>query len=249
VKARIVAAVAAVLLAVLGIVLLTGYVSSADQRALAGVESIDVLVVQAPIPQGTAAENLSGQVAREKVPAKTVPADAITNVAQIAGQVTTVALVPGEQLLAGRFADPASLKTDDPAPVAVPEGDQEVTIQLDPQRVKGGQLTPGDTVGVFISLDSTVSNDPAGAVTHLTLQKVLVTSVQGLPASSTATTDKGTAPAAVPEGGVLVTLAIRAPDAEKVVFGSEFGKVWLSKEPLNADESGTRKVTRENVYS
>jgi pilus assembly protein CpaB len=248
VKVRITAAVAAVLLAVLGIVLLTGYVSGADQRALRGVETKSVLVVQSAIPAGTAAEDLSSRVSQENVPAKTVPADTITNLAEITGRVSTVDLVPGEQLLAARFADPASLEEENPGAVTLPAGSQEITIQLEPQRVMGGQLDAGDTVGVFVSLDVPVSNDAAGPVTHLTLQKVLVTSVQGAPAASEATTDKAT-PAAVPEGTVLVTLAIKAPDAEKIVFASEFGKIWLSKEPSTADESGTRKLTRDGIFS
>ncbi len=46
----------------------------------------------------------------------------------------------------------------------------------------------------------------------------------------------------------MVTLAMTAPNAEKVVFGAEHGKIWLSLEPANAALGGTRVVTEKSVY-
>jgi pilus assembly protein CpaB len=46
----------------------------------------------------------------------------------------------------------------------------------------------------------------------------------------------------------MVTLALTAPSAEKVVFGAEHGKIWLSLEPANASVAGTRVVTEKNIY-
>jgi pilus assembly protein CpaB len=167
--------------------------------------------------------------------------------------VASVDLVPGEQLIGSRFVAPASLKakTAVTGRVDVPAGMQEVSILLDPQRVAGGALAAGDTVGVFISLDGALNGTPPGPVTHLTMQKVLVTAVQGAavtPAPSTGSSDKsGSTPSSAPTGTVMVTLARTGPDVEKIVFASEFGKVWLSKEPASADEGGTRKVTKDVV--
>ena len=166
----------------------------------------------------------------------------MTNPATISGLVTTVDLVPGEQLLWSRFIDPAEEGTAD---IEVPEGMQEVSILLEPQRMVGGDITPGDTVGVFVSLGAGVYQIPV-PVTHLTLHKVLVTSVQGLPTA----VEGEAAPDAsgVPEGSLIVTLARPAPDAEKLVFGQEFGTIWLSKEPAGATEDGTRELTPEGIY-
>jgi len=252
-KSRVLAAVAAVVLAVLGTVVLTGYVSGADQRALQGQAAVQVFVVKAPIAIGTAGEKLAGLVAQETVPAKSKAAGAVTSLADLAGKVASVDLVPGEQLISGRFVDPAALKAKTSAgKVDVPAGMQEVSILLEPQRVVGGDLAAGDTVGVVISLDAGLNGTPPGPVTHMTLQKVLVTRVQGAaaqPAPSSGSSDKsGSTPSTAPTGTVMVTLALAGPDVEKVVFGSEFAKVWLTKEPASADESGTRKVTKDNVY-
>lgn len=252
-KARVLAAIAAVVLALLGTVVLTGYVSSADQRALQGAAAVQVYVVKAPIPAGTTADKLADLVTQQAVPAKAEAAGAVTALDKLAGKVAGVDLVPGEQLISSRFVDPASLKAKTAAgQIDVPAGMQEVSILLDPQRVAGGALAAGDTVGVFISLDGTLNGTPPGPVTHLTMQKVLVTAMQGAavtPAPSTGSSDNsGSTPSTSPTGTVMVTLARTGPDVEKIVFASEFGKIWLSKEPASADEGGTRKVTKDVVF-
>ena len=56
---RIIAAVAAVLLAGIGAVLLYSYVNNADARAMATLETTQVLVVTKVIPAGTSGANLA----------------------------------------------------------------------------------------------------------------------------------------------------------------------------------------------
>ncbi|TQM96424.1 hypothetical protein FB476_1292 [Ornithinimicrobium humiphilum] len=41
---------------------------------------------------------------------------------------------------------------------------------------------------------------------------------------------------------MLVTLALAAADAEKLVYAMEFGTVWLSLEPESASEDDTKVV-------
>jgi hypothetical protein len=47
---------------------------------------------------------------------------------------------------------------------------------------------------------------------------------------------------------VLVTLAMDAPSVERVVYGAEWGKLWLAAEPANAPQGGTKIVNAGNVY-
>ncbi|MEH0108723.1 Flp pilus assembly protein CpaB [Tersicoccus sp. MR15.9] len=255
-KVRIIAAVVAILLAVLAAVALTNYVSGADQRALKGAESRQVYVVRKAIPKGTTSDQLPQYTGRQTVPASAVADGAVTELSQLDGKVPSTGLLPGEQLLTSRFVDPASLKEEKQG-VAVPKGMQEITIQLDPQRVVGGQLQPGDTVGIVISYN--VKKDPlSDAITHLAMHKVLVTSVQGLPTptaapaaqSSASPSSSGGSPsaAAVPSGAVLVTLARTAPDVEKIVWAAENGTIWLTKEPSTASETGTRELNVDGVF-
>lgn len=238
---RIVAGVLAVLLAGLGGVLVIGYATGADQRAMAGMDPVAVLVVAQTVPEGTAAEELGDLVSTEELPSTAVAPGALSSVAEVAGLVTTTELLPGEQLFAGRFVDPQALA--DAARVEVPEGMHQLSVLLDPQRVLGGHLTPGATVGVFISV-----TDPAE--THLVQHKVLVTDVQGgiVPASQDEPDPDAATAAPVGEGSVMVTLAVEGPDAEQIVFGAEHGSIWLSLEDTEADDSETRIVDRESVY-
>jgi pilus assembly protein CpaB len=241
VKKRIIGAIAALLMAITGTVMVLSYVSGANERALAGATTVDVLVVNKDIAAGTPAEQLGEFVVAQQIPAKVVPAGAVSDLSKLAGQVAVVDLVPGEQILAGRFATPADLEAA--GAVSVPKGMQEVTISLEPPRVVGGKLQAGDTVGVFLSLEE--GTDEQGPSSHLTLHKVLVTDVQGLAVAAEESAD---ASAPVPANNVLVTLAVSVADAEKIVFAQEFGRTWLSKEPETADEKGSRVLDKEGLY-
>lgn len=234
---RLIAALAAIVIAGVGVVLILSYVGSADQRAMAGLDPTRVLVVTQPVPEGTAAEALSEFVALESVPASAVAPNAVSSLDQIAGTVAETELVPGEQVVAHRFVEPDALRTN--GSVDVPPGLHQLTIRLDRTRVLGGQLIPGDTVGVFITL----ADSPQ---THLVEHKVLVTRVEGgvVPAAD----DGAGTDAAVPAESVAVTLALEAAPAERVVWGAENARIWLSLEDSEAVDTGIRVVTPENIF-
>jgi pilus assembly protein CpaB len=241
---RLIAVIAAMLLAGVGAVLLLSYVGAADRRAMAGMETVKVLVVEKRIAQGTPGQKLTELVTAKTLPVKAVAPGTLSSLEPISGRVATTDLQPGEQLLASRFVDPASLV--DPNQVKIPKGMQQVSIALESQRILGGTLKPGATVGVFISLPK---EDERPAQTNLVLHKVLVSKVEG-GISSAQPDDKAAPPnsAGLPEGSLMVTLAITAPNAEKIVFGAEHGKIWLSLEPADAAVAGTRVVTEKNLY-
>jgi len=241
---RLIAAIAAMLLAGVGAVLVLGYVQTADQRAMAGMETTQVLVVEKPIAKGTPGEKLTGLVQVKTLPVKAVPAGTVSSLQPLSGRVATTDLVPGEQLLASRFIDPALLV--DPNEVKIPKEMQQVSIALESQRVLGGDIQPGATVGVFVSLQK---EDERPAQTNLLLHKVLVTKVQR--GASSAKQEEGAdaeGNSGLPEGSLMVTLAVTAPNAEKIVFGAEHGKIWLSLEPSTAAVSGTRVLTEKGLY-
>ena len=241
-RRRLLAALAALVLLLVGTVVLVAYVRGADARALAGTRTVQVLVADQPIPKGTTGDALAALVRTEVLPEKAALAGRVTDLSALAGQVATVDLEPGEQLLAGRFAEPDSLHA--PGTVAVPKGKSEVSVLLEPQRVVGGRLAAGDTVGVYISLDKK---------THAVLHRVLITQVQGAPAPADAGGDKGqpetaSSSSAAPTSSLMVTLAVTARQAEAVVFGMENGTVWLSLENADSSTSGTEVVTPDTIY-
>lgn len=244
---RILAAVLALGLAVVGTVVLVSYVRGADARALAGVRTTSVLVVSEPVAKGTPASDLTESVRLEQVPVKVLATGTVADLADLGDRLATVDLQPGEQLLASRFAAASDVLPS--GTVAVPSGAQEVSVLLEPQRAVGGRLAPGDQIGVYVSLDLLV-DDKTVPVTHSVLHGVLVTQVQGAPAPAGkgSGTDTASADGAAPSDSLLVTLALPARDAEQVVFGMEHGSVWLSLEPGGADNSGTRIVRPGNIY-
>lgn len=261
---RIIGVVLAVVLAAVGTGVLVAYVKGAERRALAGERTVGVLVVQAPVAQGTPAADLEGLVEEERIPAKVQAVDSVDSLDELDGMVAAIDLVPGEQLVATRFAKPDEVARQ--GDVKVPDGLQQVTVPLEPHRAVGGRIVPGDTVGVFLSfepfeLEGTVADGGEGEglkgktsnTTHLTFHKVLVTNVQGQAAPPAGqegddAENESTAPNPAPGGNFLVTLALDSAQAERVVFAAEFGTLWLSNEPDTAVEDGASIKTRGNVY-
>ena len=226
---RIIAATAAVLLAVLGAVLLVGYVGDADARARAGEELVDVLVVDSEVAGGTSADALGGSVSVEQVPERLLADGAVTDLAELAGQVSTASLLPGEQLVAGRFASPASLA---PAgTVLAPDGMVEISVSLDAQRAVGGVLEAGDVVGIQLTNEESAEGGLAAYSVYRVFTGVLVTRVvppaEGADASAPYT----------------VTLALTPQDASVVVLGTTSQSVWLSLEEAGTGPAVTSTVS------
>lgn len=243
-RSRIVAAALAVILAVGGTLALVAYVRGADARALAGTRTVDVLVATQTIPKNTPATSLVGMVAVKKLPEMAVLPDRVTSLEQLSGKVALADLLSGEQLVSARFADPATARSQEQG--GIPEGLQEVTVLLAPQRALGGHVAPGDTVGVFMSFSPPIKNYE----THLRLQKVKVTRVQGTlaKADEKSSNPDESAPSPAPTEGFLVSLAVDVPMAERLLFAAEHGKIWLSNEPISANESGATVINPEGVF-
>ena len=233
---------AAVGLALLGTIILVAYVQSARDDIADGDKIVKVLVVTKAIPKGTPAAEVAGSVKLKELAAKTKAPGSLGNLNGIKDLVTSVELLPGEQLLRGRFVTKQQANRGD-----IPPGMLEVTIAMDPQRALGGRIQAGDTVGVLLSF----STDPN--TTHLQFHKVLVTRVQREKADNDlvkkdAEREKKGEAVQAPKAELLVTLALNAPSVEQVVFAAEFGTIWLSNEPADAVEGGTRVVNPGNVY-
>lgn len=244
-KSRKFAGLSAISIAVLGIILIFSYTRGAEDRAMAGLAPTHVLVVQKSAPAGTRVEELTEYVAVEERPASSVSPSALRDLKDGSGKVTAVELIAGEQLLAERLIAPENLETS--GSVEVPEGLQEVSFQLEPQRVVGGRILPGDHVGIFISMaDGGLESAPDKETTQLVLHKTLITAMQRAP--QPLTEDGETDAQALPEGSMLVTVAVDDKAAQKIVFAAEFAKIWLSKEPEDAKESKSEVVQRSEVY-
>lgn len=248
---RLVAGLVAVVLALLGAFMLTRYVSTADQRAMQDLEPVSVIEVVQPVPAGTAAEDLQEQVTVAQIPASAVAQGALTTLDEVKGQVTTTDLQPGEQLLASRFTDPETFA--DSQAVQVPEDLQQVSVLLEPRRVLGGYLEPGDSVGVFISMGEESEQRTRMIVNHALVARVqngiTLPQEQAAPGATEEAADGQVDPQAAPPPleGVMVTLAIELDDAEELVFAAEYGNIWLSIQPAEAEDGGDRTVGTDEV--
>lgn len=236
---RIIAAVAATLLTLIGAALVATYVIGADQRAVARLEPTAVLVVTQDIPAGSPI--VMGQnVETREIPLAAVVPGALTAPEPVEGQVAAAALHPGEQVLPERFVAPEDLTGDQ---VVVPEELVQVTVSLGPERVIGGRLTAGDTVGIVLSVQPPVS---AVYQSQTIIHRVLVTRVQDAEQVSAET---GEGEDVTPPGAQYITVAVSAPDAERVVWAAEHGTIWLTLERETSLVEGTRQVTLDNVAS
>ena len=190
----------------------------------------------------------------ERVPIKVRAEGAVADLTALAGRVAAVDLLPGEQLVTGRFLERSEL-TEQRIGIDVPDDMVEVTVELSAERAIGGLVEPGNTVAVFASFDpfqltstvvpvdgevvpvpAAIAGDIDGSTpnsTDLLLRKVLVTAVQKPVTSSNAEADgageddRRSTPV---NGSVFVTLAVHPFDAERLLFTAEFGKLWLASE-------------------
>lgn len=253
-KSRLLAGVAAVVLALVGATLVVTYAQGADQRAVQNLEPVSVLVVKKAIPAGTPADLMSGSLATEQLPAAAVTASSLKTLDDSKGKVAAVDLVPGEQLVKERLVEPENLKSQ--GSEKIPAGLQEVSFKLEPDRVVGGRLQPGDHVGIFVSMQGGGLADQADKeTTKLTVRKALITAVQRAPETAPATQPAPTASATpdprettLPVGSLMITVAVSDVDAAKIIFSAEYAKMWLSKEPLDATDSDPRVMTKPEVY-
>jgi pilus assembly protein CpaB len=192
---RIIGIVLAVVLGIGGTFALVRYVQSARDDAAEPEPTETILVVQGEVSQGASLEEVRDNVDLVEVPESLVASGALTDLDSVSeALVAGVALEPGEQLLRGRLVESSELVSVD-----VPAGLQELTVAFDPERAVGGQVEPGESVGIVLSFEpfeiaaAGPTATPDGAepaesadaeatrtphTTHLTLNKILVTGVQ-----------------------------------------------------------------------
>jgi pilus assembly protein CpaB len=245
-KRRILTITVAVLLAAIGTLSVLVYVHQANTRAVQGMKAVSVIVAKGSIPSGTSAGQAvrDGLLGSQTLPAGSVPVDALRSITpDLAGLVTTSPVQSG-QLLTRAMLVAASQVTGG---VAIPKGMIAVTIQMCPPEAVAGYVTAGSYVAVFDtysrksldvqeSCNSSHQVQAAGAVvTSMVLPRVEVLSVGQAPASSQAASSGGTgaltgaaASPASSQGAVLVTLAVRQADAERLINLDEAGLPYLA---------------------
>ncbi len=262
--------VAAILLAAVGTWVLIQYVSRADERAIEGQEVVEVLVVDAAIPKGTPVTDAANSISTKLIPRAVLVPNALSSLDPVRGLVAAVDLLPGEQVVASRFAPVEELIAADRS-VEVPPGLLELTVRLTPERSVGSTLIPGDLVAVLSSfepfaldavepedsedLNSFLNNEENVETitlntpnsTGITVHKALVTRIQSEQPPEAESLGVNQTP--VLTGSLLVSLAVAPTDAEQIVFTAEYGSIWLAREQVDGPEADPVVIiTRANVY-
>lgn len=250
-KTRILAALIAIVLSAVGAFVLVNYVQSADLRAAEGAKFTEVYVVTEAMPSGTLGEDVAQFIETKEIPALAIVEGGVTDLGTLAGLVSTTDQLPGEQLLAARWADPTTVGN---GLIPLPEGMQAITVVLSAERVVGGTVRPGDTVGVFVS--DTQGKVPAvgtvptvvtgeGMTTQL-FHRALVIGVQpGTAYVANPTSVEGTE---VPVDVFSVTFAMNTTDATKLVWAKEWASLWLSFEPEDNTDSEQPVVDGQDIF-
>jgi len=231
-KKQVIALVVAGVLALLAVCALVIYAKGAQDRALEGTETVEVLAATEDIAVKTPVSELADKVELVKVPKSVVLDGAISSLDEFSGQVTSVALVPGDQLAESKLDEPGSVK----GAVAVPDGMQELTIAIAGERFVGGAPKAGDQVGVFSSF--TLSDGTK--LTSNPINRLLVLKVDYL-VSAADDEDKS---AAVESA---VTVAVTTKQAEQIIHTKEFGTIWMTLQNDKTDTGGGKTLTYKDV--
>jgi pilus assembly protein CpaB len=183
-------------------------------------QMVSVVVSERGIPAGTDFDDLIGQGAFDtrSVPRSALVNGAVLNLSDLRNQESSAAIAAGEQITTARLRGNTQLPGGS---LGIPDGYQAVTLPLEAPRLAGGSIERSDHVtiyGTFTHIASAAGNTPPATVTLVPHVEVL--KVAGS-AEETGAKD------------YWITLALKAKDAQKVVFAQEQGSVWLSLLPPN----------------
>lgn len=214
---RLLAIMVAIVLAVVSAMALVVYANSADRRAISQQAPVPVYVASQKIEQGESIEEAAGKIRVASIPRKALAENAVRALAQISGRVAAVDILPGEQLLVGRWVTREQVEGENL--LNVQPGFQAVSIQVDATRQVSGFITPGNRVNIF----ATLTAQGGGKFSRLLLADIKVLAVGANAAAGSSRPAPG-------QGSSLSTITLEVRDGlvERVVFAAESGSLYLS---------------------
>ena len=237
-RTRIIGIVLALVLALGGAFVLTGYVSTADSRALAGTKLVPVYVAKQTIPLNTAGDDVQRYLAVKQLPAVAALPGLVTDLASLKGLKANATIEQGEQLISARWSRTAAATSS--STFQMRPDMEAVTLALPIEQAVGGQLKAGDTVGVVIA------SSGGGGLATQKLHNVVVLKVQPGDTMSTSTSASSSGAAVDKE---MVTLAVETDGAAQLVWGQHFGTVWLTLEQKTTDHASDSTATAGSCKS
>jgi len=205
------------------------YMRGVERRSTGG-QMVAIVVSDEDIPAGTQLDELIAEdhFSTIRVPEGAVVRDAVLSVQSLQGRETSAPVLAGEQISTTRLRGSEQLPGGN---LGIPTGYQALTLPLEAPRLAGGAVQQGDHVtlfGTFTNIASAKGNAPAATVTLVPDVEVLEVTTTEVAGETSQTTE-------------MVTLALKAKDAQKTVFAQEQGSVWMTLLPPN--ERGTDSGT------
>jgi pilus assembly protein CpaB len=155
VRPRAVLLIASILVALVGTGLVALYVQGADaraqQRAVGDGGLTPVLVVSRKVPPGTSATEISFD--RKPFSDGSIPPDAVTDLREIAGKVSTTTLFAGTPLVRGMFTDQGASRGAEIELTGVAPGNVVVPVRVNGLDSLAEALSPGVDVTLFNTVD------------------------------------------------------------------------------------------------
>lgn len=226
---RIVAVLAALVLALAGGALIINYVRNADARAVAAQQPVKVYVAQKLVPAGTTLKDAERTelITETRVASDAKPSGALEDINPDNNALLALSdIQPGEFLMAARFgATPVGEKA-----IEVPSGMLAMSVQLsDPARV-GQFVTPGSHIAIYAThgmkllgadADSKAINELDLKGTTVLLDDVQVIAMGNTPLAAPAKSaqNEGDGSNAEKDPGFLVTVAVTPDQSIRLAHG------------------------------
>lgn len=222
---RILAILAAAVIALVGAVLVLVYARGADARAVAAASPSKVYVSTSVVPAGTTLKDAVrlGQLTQTDVAARAKPLGALEGVDENNSDLVALTdIAPGQYVLASGFGDtPLGEKA-----LQVGAGKLAVSVQLqDPARV-GNFVRPGSMLTIFMTYElaklekksgGDAEKTDLGSGTSILLDNVKVIAMGDASLTPVATTGEGGE--AAQSASFLVTLEVTPEQAARLVHG------------------------------
>lgn len=229
-KSRVLTTAMALILALTATVAVFLYVQGIEDDRASGPTMVDVIVAKEDIPVGTNLNDLlsEGGFETRSVPEDTVVEGAVTSLTQLEGEETGAAILAGEQITTARLQGSEQLPG---GALGIPADHQALTLAVNAPQGAGAAVRSNDQVMVYASFDKGPDGEPVTVTLVPNVEILKVTNSVAGDAEATASDE------------LLVTMALRPKEAQKVVFAQHEGTVYFALQAPAEESAMANPVT------
>ena len=224
----------AVLLAVIASLGMYRIVSRMPARA-AEVNTVDVVVAQAPLKLGT-------KILKDHVKVVRWPKDApvegsFAKIEEVLDRGVIAAIAVNEPLTGSKLA---ALEAGAGLPPSIPQGMRAISVKVNEVVGVAGFVVPGTRVDVMVTLKGRQNDDQS-------MTRIVCSNVTVLTAGTRYDQEKAKEGNAIPS--TVVTLLVKPDDGERIALAAEEGQIMLSlRNPLDVEPTVTSGVKTASLF-